>query len=138
MTPDEDPDHGACVTAWMVAADGAPSEQLVEVFARDFGRLWGRAQRTLGEVTLTAIADRVLHNAAARHDVLAPLQLDDGGIKFHELRARAAQVPREQIAEGIRFFLVEFLTVLGNLTADILTPCLHAELSATAQEDRSR
>ena len=30
----------------------------------------------------------------------------------------------------MRFLLVEFLTVLGNLTADILTPALHSELTA--------
>jgi hypothetical protein len=33
------------------------------------------------------------------------------------------------VLEGIRFVLVEFLTVLGNLTAGILTAELHAELS---------
>ena len=34
-----------------------------------------------------------------------------------------------ELVEGIRFVLVEFLTVLGNLTAEILTPELHSELS---------
>ena len=33
------------------------------------------------------------------------------------------------IVAAIRFVLVEFLTVLGNLTAQILTSALHAELS---------
>ena len=34
----------------------------------------------------------------------------------------------------MRFVLVEFLTVLGNLTAEILSPALHAELAREAED----
>jgi hypothetical protein len=37
-----------------------------------------------------------------------------------------------ELRRGIRFVLTEFLTVLGNLTAEILTPELHAALSNVA------
>jgi hypothetical protein len=49
-----------------------------------------------------------------------------------------------ELVAGIRFVLVEFLTVLGNLTAEILTSELHAELSNivlprnTAGEDKGQ
>jgi hypothetical protein len=38
-----------------------------------------------------------------------------------------------ELREAIRFVLVELLTVLGNLTAEILTPALHAEISRVAR-----
>ena len=54
------------------------------------------------------------------------------GIGWQEPSDRAGALQHRHLAEGIPFVLVDFLTVLGNLTADILTPVLHAELSKVA------
>ncbi|WP_437944310.1 hypothetical protein WMF27_17460 [Sorangium sp. So ce281] len=129
-------EHSACVDAWMgQAARGAPPDRLVQLFERAFNALWRRAHVTLGEVTLGAIVDRVLYYASERYPVLSSLRVESGGICCVELQERAGGVRRDQIEEGLRFILVEFLTVLGNLTAEILTPALHAELSKVAQEE---
>ncbi len=39
-----------------------------------------------------------------------------------------------QLRAAVRFVLVEFLSVLGVLTAEILTPALHAELARLADK----
>lgn len=44
-------------------------------------------------------------------------------------------VQESTLIAGTRFVLVEFLTVLGNLTADILTPELHEELARVHRPD---
>jgi len=133
----DESDHKACVEAWLVrAAKGLPPERLIQAFEQGFGALWRRAHKTLGEVTLSAIVDRVLYDATEQYPVLAPLKLEISGIQWHELRKTAGTVDRDQVAEGLRFFLVEFLTVLGNLTANILSPSLHAELSKMVAEER--
>ena len=88
--------------------------------------LWQRSQLTLGDVTLTAIVDRVLHLAGEQFPALGSVALSEAGLSWREPPAGADPA---RLAEGIRFVLVEFLTVLGNLTAEILTPALHAELS---------
>jgi hypothetical protein len=129
-------DHGACVDAWMErTAQGSPPDRLIQLFERAFSALWRRAHVTLGEVTLGAIVDRVLYYASERYPVLSSLKVESAGICCVELQERAGGLPRDQLAEGLRFILVEFLTVLGNLTAEILTPALHAELSKVAQEE---
>ncbi|MDC0681740.1 hypothetical protein [Sorangium atrum] len=129
-------EHSACVDAWMDrAAQGAPPDRLVQLFERAFNALWRRAHVTLGEVTLGAIVDRVLYYACERYPVLSSLRMESAGICCVALQERAGGVRRDQIEEGLRFILVEFLTVLGNLTAEILTPALHAELSKVAQEE---
>ncbi|WP_437718475.1 hypothetical protein WMF45_19820 [Sorangium sp. So ce448] len=129
-------EHSACVDAWMDrAARGAPPDRLIQLFERAFNALWWRAHVTLGEVTLGAIVDRVLYYASERSPVLSSLRMESAGIWCVELQERAGGVRRDQIEEGLRFILVEFLTVLGNLTAEILTPALHAELSRVAQEE---
>jgi hypothetical protein len=129
-------EHSACVDAWLArAARGAPPDRLVQLFERAFNALWRRAHVTLGEVTLGAIVDRVFYYACERYPVLSSLRMESAGICCVALQERAAGVRRDQIDEGLRFILVEFLTVLGNLTAEILTPALHAELSKVAQEE---
>lgn len=129
-------DHSACVNAWMDrAAKGLPPERQIAAFELGFTAMWLRAHRTLGDVTLTAIADRVLHSAAEKFPTFSGLKVEATGLQCKELRERAAGVQRDQLAEGIRFVLTEFLTVLGNLTAEVLTPALHAELSKVAPEE---
>jgi hypothetical protein len=129
--------HSLCVTAWVdrVPHD-LPAVRLVEVLERGFGALWRRAYRTLGDVTLTAIADRVLHTAIGRFPAIAAVTLGGNGPEFGALRDAEPVIPPEQLRQAIQFVLLEFLTVLGNLTADVLTPGLHEELSSVAPEAR--
>jgi hypothetical protein len=122
--------HRAVVHAWIErAARGLPPQQAFRAFERAFNALWLRAHRTLGDVTLMAIADRVLHNAAEQFSMLGALKVEASGLRGEALHTHADSVDTAQLVEGLRFVLVEFLTVLGNLTADILTPALHAELA---------
>ena len=128
-----DNDHKSCVHGWMDrAARGLPPERLTLAFEQAFAALWRRAQQTLGEVTLAAITDRVLFTAAEQFPDLGSLRIDADGLSCEELRTRARSLEPDDLAEGIRFVLIEFLTVLGNLTGEILTPALHSELSNVA------
>lgn len=124
-------DHTDCVDAWMrrAGASDLPAEQLVRAFEEAAGVLWQRAFVTLGEVTLAAMLDRVIFTAAEQFAFLAPVEVHTTGLRCDALRESAPSVPREQLLQGIRFVLVEMLTVIGNLTADILSPGLHAALS---------
>jgi hypothetical protein len=127
-------EHSLSVNEWMErVAIGQPPQRLVHAFEQAFGMLWRRAHRTLGGVTLGAIVERVLHNASERFPVLQSLELGDNGLECRRLLESVGDVSQAELEQGIRFVLVEFLTVLGNLTAEILTPALHAELSKTTQ-----
>lgn len=129
MSPDDVDEHRACVNAWMARATAdLPADQLLQAFEAGFSALWRRAHRTLGDVTLLAIMARVLYDTAEQHPIFSSLALEAAGLQTGELRARTRDLPRDALALAIRFVLVEFLTVLGNLTGDILTPALHAEL----------
>jgi len=130
-------DHSACVNAWMeTLPKGLPLERLIQAFDRAFTAIWQRAHQTLGDVTLTAIAARVLLGAAEQFPILSALEVEATGLQLKGLRERTESLHRDQLEDGIRYVLVEFLTVLGNLTAEILTPALHSELSKVAPEER--
>jgi hypothetical protein len=126
-------DHNAFVTRWMEGATlDLPEDGLLPLFERAFGAIWTRALVGLGEITLTAIADRVLYTAAERFPPLSSIKVAAGGLQCQLLAARAAELTPDRLVEALRFTLVEFLTVLGSLTAEVLTPALHAELSKVA------
>jgi hypothetical protein len=133
MLPDE-ADHAAHVDAWLEAANAAPPAQLVTLFEGALSALWRRAEVTLGEVTLTAIVDRVLYTASETHPLLSTLTIEKAGISFDGFREQGAQ--HANLPEAVCLVLVEFLTVIGHLTDEILTPALHAELSKVALEGR--
>ena len=137
MAQENDP--RACVDAWAErAARGLPADLLVQAFQGAFDALWRRAQLTRGDVTLMAIVDRVLYNAAERYQELSSLTVEPAGLRTQALRDRADGVNVDELLQGIRFVLVEFLTVLGSLTAEILTRALHAELVKLAREEAKR
>ena len=129
--------HAPCVNAWLERAGrGLSSPALRRLLEAALGALWVRTQTTLGEVTLTAIGERVLYTAAEKYPFLASFKIDPPrGI---ELRAvEGLPVPTEaELKEACRFVLIELLSVLGNLTAQILTAELHAELTAVATAPR--
>jgi hypothetical protein len=129
-------DHRACVNAMAERmSDQLPPGQQLNVFEAAFNAVWRRAQLTLGEVTLTAIVNRVLYITSERYPVLADLRLSADGIDCAELNQRLARIARPPLAEGLHFVLVELLTVIGNLTAEILTPALHEALSTVTEAD---
>src|SRR5207248_9581339 len=98
------------------AAKQTPHERLFHAFESAFGAMWRRALVTLGDVTLKAILDRVLYTAAERFPLLSPLEVDATGLRSDKFRQGAGSLHRDQLGEGIRCILGEFLTVLGNLT----------------------
>jgi len=122
-----------CVAAWIErTAPGLSSEEHVQLFEMSLAAMWRRSQRPLGDVTVAAIMDRVVDAAIERFPILVGLRVEASGVSCLELRARTAEADGTQLLEAMRFVLVEYLTVLGNLTADIFTPALRAELSAVA------
>jgi hypothetical protein len=132
----EDVDHRGCVNRWLgPVAEGRSVTQLIDTLERGFSALWLRAYLTLGEVTLVAIVKRVLWSAEEKFAFLSKLDVDETGLRCDELRKSADTLGAAQVVESIRFVLVELLTVIGNLTADILTPPLHAELLRIGPHD---
>lgn len=121
--------HSETVKAWRESWAGALSPQeLVDAYEQALDALWRRAHLSLGEVTLMAIVERVLHDGAERFAHLAVLRAQEGGVYFGELRSSAPALDVRLLDESLGGLLVELLRVLGTLTGEILTPGLHQEL----------
>ena len=122
--------HTNHVNAWIAReGKGLSSEQLLQLCEKAMAALWKRTYLTLGDVTLTAIADRVLYSAAEKYPPFESLRVEKTGIDWHVLHERRPALRQSELEQGVRFILAEFMAVIGSLTAEILTPALHAELS---------
>jgi hypothetical protein len=118
------------------AAKSLPPEQLLQLFEQAMGALWNRTHQTLGSVTLGAVTDRVVVNASEKFAPFESIKVETQGIDFRELRKQAGVFDDgDALAEGIRYVIVEFVSVIGNLTGDILTPGLYSELSKITLKD---
>lgn len=128
--------HAQAVEQWRkrVATADSP-ERIVAIFEHTFRTLWSRAQRTLGDVTMTAIVDRVLSVAAEHTPLLAGVHVDLQGVHCDGLLSEAEQLPPEETLQALSAVLTDFLTVLGNLTAEILTPAMHASLASVRLDE---
>jgi len=123
--------HAAAVDAWIAQViDDADHAEVVDLFRAAIEVLWGRTVTTLGSVTLIAIAERVLSTATRRYGFLSAVNpRPNGDARWkQQVRDRLAMVPRPELIDGLRFAFVELLTVIGRLTAEILSPELHAAL----------
>ena len=129
-------DHAAFVDAWLESSAKSLSPALrLELFEASLGALWSCTRMTLGDVTLLAIVDRVLYDATEKFSFLSVLEVEaNRGFKSGALREQVASVNDSELTNGIRYVLVEFLTVIGNLTAEILTAELHAALTRVGRE----
>ncbi len=115
--------------AWREEWSGKLSQsELIDVLERALDALWLRAHLSLGEVTLMAIVDRVLHQASEKFPHLAALKVDTNGVNVGELRASAPALDVKLLEESLVFLVAELMRVFGALTGEILTPGLHAEL----------
>ena len=131
--------HIRCVIEWTKHASRVSPEELAGLFEKAMTVLWHRTYSALGDITVAAIVERVLYNATEKYSVLSSLKLDPSGVDFAEFRRQAGSINERELKEAIQFVLVELLTVVGNLTAEILTPSLHSELSSvTVKDSRSK
>ena len=106
-------------------AIGLNSDQHVRLLEKAIRAIELRAGTTLSVVTLTLILDRVLHESKEKYPLLSEAFIETNRLSFEKIYNHHKS---EHLLEPVRYVLVELLTVLGRITADILTTPLHKEL----------
>lgn len=120
--------HEDCVDRWLSRVERELEPlQLLELAME---ALFARASPTLGSVTLAAIVARVRLVTVEKYPAIEVVAVSETGVTI-DAHSRTA-VRGENVRDGVRFFLIEFLTIIGSVTAGILTPALHATLSRTS------
>lgn len=132
--------HSREIDIWIRKnADGLSADQLLLLFVDGLGAIHERAAKTLSHVTLGAIFDRVLHESRKEHPLLNAVNLNENSFDFGALIAQSGTLDCNEIQTAFRHLLIGLITLLGNLTANILTRPLYQELhKVTADQKRSR
>ena len=126
-------DHAKHVSSWMEqAAKDVPVPTLLALFEAAWGALWRRAESAIGEIALRSIAELVHSTSAERYSFLTPIRIDAADISCKALLDSAPTLEKGELQEGLSFMLVQLLTVLGDLTDQVLTSGLYEELSRIA------
>lgn len=136
MHSPKDIDHTYQVDVWIKQnANGLPAEQLLIIFTAAIRAIQKRAATTLSEVTLTAIFNRILYTCQKKFPLLSETKTEQKDVSFDKIVEQARGLQPDEITNAFRFFLIELLTILGNLTANILTQSLYRELTKVTAKD---
>jgi hypothetical protein len=128
--------HADRVAAWIAkSSKGLPPDQLVKLFEQAFTALWHRSRLTISTITLVAIMDRTLFNSTEHFPVLLALKVDKAGLSFDEFR-KQSHLGEKDLIEAFQCLLIEFLTITGSISGEIVTPYLYDELSRVVLEPK--
>lgn len=110
------------VEGWLRRRARTASPALLAEEALD--AVWIRAQRSLSEFALQALARNALELAAKEHPLLADARITPRGF---DVRALADAAP-EDLLGALGGLLVELLALVEDTSGAILAPALQAEL----------
>ncbi len=110
--------------------EGLRISEKAELYCKAIYAVEQRTLKTLSSVTLEVVLDRALIQSQEKFSLLTSIKVLPKGLEFSDfLKSEHFQKPNEELIHALRHLLVEILTVLGNITAGILTKPLHDELS---------
>lgn len=139
MNPDYGDVHFQIVDEWLTTNSiGLSLDQQVFLLEKGIHSVEQRALKTLSNIGLMVILDRVLHQSTEKFDLLCDVKIINGinidAILNSEITKNTKDT--QNIIIGLRYFLIELLRVLGRLTAEILTKPLHTELKNVTFESK--
>lgn len=120
--------HSVLVSTWeQRSASGLTLIERVRLFEKGILLVEQRASQTLSRITLLVILDRVLQKSTEQFPILSSINIEPNSLSF-DLDPKFETQKLNHLIEALRFLLIELLTILGRITADILTTPLHSEL----------
>lgn len=127
--------HKELISLWEEQnTKGLGAGQLIQLYVSAFQAIERRCLATLSSVTLKVVIDRVLHQGTEIYPILSLITLESSGLSFRALIQKNENYKIEELKEALSYFLVEFLTVIGNITSGVLTASLHKELMGVTRE----
>lgn len=134
MTVQKNEFHRRIVEKWESSSASLSDDQKIRLFVKAFGKIEERALKTLSSVTLHVVLDRVISQSAEKFPFLSEVKIEAQGLTFDHLLRNINNHNSENVIEALRSLLIELLSVLGSITADILTSPLHKALMEVTPE----
>lgn len=128
--------HKDVVKSWIEKnVQGLRSEQLLRIFSSAILAVQQRCLETLSTVTVQVVFDRVLHEGLEKFPLLSHIKIEAHGLELSGLDHNIENFNQTEVSEALGYLLEEFLTVVGNITSEVLTAPLHKELMNVTREN---
>lgn len=102
-------------------------EEVVDVYAALLDKIWHRAVKTLGLVTISAIVQRAIRQTSYQYPMIADLTVGEHGLNSAELRARVGERERDMIRKAFEELILNLFDLLAKLTGEAIVNKLFAE-----------
>ncbi|MBY0415719.1 MAG: hypothetical protein K2Q18_16210 [Bdellovibrionales bacterium] len=135
MTLNQNSTHQDVVILWEEKnIKNLENDLAIQVFGNAIHCIERRCLITLSSVTLQVVLDRIIHQGIEKFPILVEITLEKEGINFTKIIQKKDHYKIGEIQDAFRYLLIEILTVIGNLTSDVLTTPLHKELMEVTSE----
>ncbi len=104
------------------------TDQAIQVFGNALQTIERRCLITLSSVTVQVVLDRIIHQGIEKFPLLVEVTLESTGLNFSSIHQKKEHYNAHEINNAFRYLLIELLTVIGNITSEVLTAPLHKEL----------
>ena len=139
MNQSQKPEHAKKVDEWISkSVVGLEQVDQARVFASALLEIENRVLLTLSSITWKAILERALSQSSELHPLLLGIKVEAHGLSIAGLLPSLQSEHTNQVIESFRFFIIEILTIVGNLTAEVLTEPLYRVLFKLVADSKCR
>jgi len=132
-------EHAKKVDEWISkSVVGLEQVDQARVFASAILAIENRILLTLSSITWKAILERALSQSIEQHPLLSGIKVEAHGLSIAELLPTLQSEQTNQVIESFRFFIIELMTIVGNLTAEVLSEPLYRVLSEVVADGKCK
>lgn len=135
MTLNQNSAHQNIVSIWEEKnIKNLSTDQAIHVFGNALQKIEHRCLVTLSSVTVHVVLDRIIHGGIEKYPILKDVTIEVDGLNFKNIFQKKDHYEIKEINNAFRYLLIEFLTVIGSITSEVLTAPLHKELMEVTSE----
>jgi hypothetical protein len=135
MTSNQNSTHKAIVSLWEEKnIKNLRTDQAIQVFGNAIQMIERRCLITLSTVTVYVVLDRIIHQGIEKFPLLIEITIEDGSLNLTKIYQKKNHYELKEINNAFRYLLIELLTVIGNITSEVLSAPLHKELMEVTSE----
>ena len=139
MNQSQKPEHAKKVDEWISkSVVGLEQVDQARVLASAILEIENRVLLTLSSITWKAILERALSQSSEQHPLLLGIKVEAHGLSIAGLLPSLQSEHTNQVIESFRFFIIEILTIVGNLTAEVLSEPLYRVLFKLVADSKCR
>jgi hypothetical protein len=102
-------------------------EEVVEIYVALLDKIWQRALKILGLVTIRAILQRAIYLTSQQYPLIGQLTVSEHGLQSANMRNQLGERERQVIREGFEELILNLFDLLAKLTGETIVQKLFTD-----------